>query len=125
MPKHHHRLAVASALAAVAALVFSVTAYANHEPHPVSMQQASEEAGTAPVNSGGNTARASMKSSATSASLEREVFGFALSTSLSDTTVGYPSWDFSLLTTVAYFRLAVNDNGTIANDGGWTVWNSS
>ncbi len=37
---------------------------------------------------------------------QREVFGFALASSLSDPTVGYPTWDFSLLSTVAFFGLA-------------------
>ena len=60
-----------------------------------------------------------------SAGPQREIFGFALASSLSDPTVGYPSWDFPLVTTVAYFGLHVNDNGTIASDQGWTVWNSS
>lgn len=56
---------------------------------------------------------------------QREIFGFALASSLSDPTVGYPSWDFRLVTTVAFFGLHVNDDGTIANDSGLTVWNSS
>ncbi len=55
----------------------------------------------------------------------REVFGFALGSSLSDPTVGYPSWDFSLLTTVAYFGLHVLWDGTFQNDAGLAVWNSS
>src|ERR1051326_7895824 len=49
---------------------------------------------------------------------QREVFGFALASSLSDPTVGYPTWDFSLLSTVAFFGLHVNDDGTFANDAG-------
>jgi len=56
---------------------------------------------------------------------QREVFGFALASSLSDPTVGYPTWDFSLLSTVAYFGLHVNDDGTFASDQGLTVWNST
>jgi len=56
---------------------------------------------------------------------QREVFGFALASSLSDTSIGYPSWKFSLLSTVAFFGLHANDNGTIASDSGLTVWNSS
>ena len=56
---------------------------------------------------------------------QREVFGFALGSSLSDPTVGYPTWDFSLLTTVAYFGLHVNDDGNFASDSDMTVWNSS
>jgi spore germination protein YaaH len=59
------------------------------------------------------------------AGLKREVFGFALASSLSDPTVGYPTWDFSLLSTVAFFGLHVLDNGTFAPDSGAGVWNSS
>src|SRR5690242_6114948 len=61
----------------------------------------------------------------TSSALQREVFGFALASSLSDPTLGYPTWDFSLVSTVAFFGLHVNDNGTIASDSGLNVWNSS
>src|SRR3982074_155356 len=57
--------------------------------------------------------------------LRREIFGFGLASSLSDPTVGYPSWDFSLLSTVAFFGLHVNADGTYANDQGRSVWNSS
>jgi len=55
----------------------------------------------------------------------REVFGFALASSLSDPSVGYPSWNFSMLSTVAFFGLHVQDNGTFAADSGAAVWNSS
>lgn len=55
----------------------------------------------------------------------REVFGYALASSLSDPTVGYPSWNFDLLSTVAFFGLHVNTAGQFAGDNGWTVWNSS
>src|SRR4029077_10283787 len=57
--------------------------------------------------------------------LKREVFGFALASSLSDPTVGYPTWNFSLLSTVAFFGLHVQDDGTFASDAGSAVWNSS
>jgi spore germination protein YaaH len=55
----------------------------------------------------------------------REVFGFGLASSLSDPTVGYPSWNFSLLSTVAFFGLHINWDGTIVSDSGLTVWNST
>jgi len=55
----------------------------------------------------------------------REVFGFALASSLSDPTIGYPSWRFDLLTTVAYFGLHVNSDGGFVGDSGWSTWNSS
>lgn len=57
--------------------------------------------------------------------LRREVFGFALASSLADPTFGYPTWNFSLLSTVAFFGLHVNGNGDIVGDAGWNVWNSS
>src|SRR5262249_642924 len=57
--------------------------------------------------------------------LDREVFGFALASSLSDPTVGYPSWRFSLLSTVAFFGLHITSTGAIAADPDRTVWNSS
>ena len=56
--------------------------------------------------------------------LKREVFGFALGSSLSDPTIGYSTWNFSLLTTVAYFGLHVQDDGTFAADSSRTVWDS-
>src|SRR5712691_7921001 len=55
----------------------------------------------------------------------REVFGFALASSLSDPTVGYPSWNFDLLSTVAFFGVHVDTAGHFVGDNGWTVWNSS
>lgn len=57
--------------------------------------------------------------------MQREVFGFAFSGSIADATVGYPSWNFSLLSTVAFFGLHINDNGTIASDSDLTAWNST
>jgi spore germination protein YaaH len=55
----------------------------------------------------------------------REIFGFALASSLSDPSVGYPSWNFDLLSTVAVFGVHVDTAGRFVADNGWTVWNSS
>ncbi len=60
-----------------------------------------------------------------STGLKREVFGFALASSLADPNVGYPSWNFSALSTVAFFGPHVNGSGAIVADSGWNVWNSS
>jgi hypothetical protein len=54
----------------------------------------------------------------------KEVFGFATGASLADPTFGYPSWNFNLLSTVAYFALQDKWNGVIGGPG-WFVWNSS
>jgi GH18 family chitinase len=53
--------------------------------------------------------------------LTREVFGFATYWMLSS----YPNWDFSLLSTIAYFGLDVNSDGNFnRSTPGWTGWNS-
>jgi spore germination protein YaaH len=57
--------------------------------------------------------------------VKREVFGFALASSLSDPTIGDSTWDFSLLSTVAFFGLHVQNDGTFTADSGQSVWNSS
>jgi spore germination protein YaaH len=58
-------------------------------------------------------------------SLRHEIFGFATAGSLADPTVGYPSWNFSLLSTVAFFGLHVQDDGTFAADSDWAIWNNT
>lgn len=55
----------------------------------------------------------------------REVFGYALSGSLSNPSWGYQSWNFSLLSTVAYFGIHINASGVMVDDSGWQTWNSS
>src|SRR5438128_2348012 len=59
--------------------------------------------------------------------LRREVFGFVNYYNLGDSSVGYPSWDMSLLSTVAYFGLHVNSgNGFIVpTDSAWNVFHST
>jgi len=72
--------------------------------------------------------------------LQREVFGFGLLSSLADPNLGYPSWNFNLLSTVALFGLHVCPYptpptgtyycngitpGSFAPDPQWTEWNSS
>ena len=58
---------------------------------------------------------------------QREVFGFADSWNLGDPSVGYTTWNFSLLTTVAYFGLQVNsgDGHLVSTDTGWNVYHSA
>jgi len=95
--------------------------------HPVVMQQAAEAVANANVGTQKPFSRPLLPRTAVGGAggPQREIFGFALASSLSDPTLGYPTWDFSLLSTVAFFGLHVNDNGTIASDSGLTVWNSS
>jgi spore germination protein YaaH len=94
--------------------------------HPVAIGQAGDAVAHAPAQGAQSMlAPSGTATTQSSSSLQREVFGFALASSLNDPTVGYPSWDFSLLSTVAFFGLHINDDGTIASDPGLTVWNSS
>ena len=56
----------------------------------------------------------------------RQVFGFVNAGAVADSSVGYPSWNMSLLSTVAFFGLHV-DSGTgrlVQTDTGWSEWNS-
>jgi len=62
---------------------------------------------------------------AIAATKPRDVFGFATAGLLNDPTVGYQSWNFDLLTTVAFFALKVQYNGTLVGDSSVDVWNSS
>lgn len=60
------------------------------------------------------------------ATLPRAVFGYVNASAVGDPVVGYQSWNWSLLSTVAYFDLTVNNDGTIVQSGaGWNVWHSS
>src|SRR5579872_3951326 len=114
-------------LAAQAASAPSPTPSADYA-HPLVMQQAARQVATAKVPSAAThpfVPLAPRIAVGGAGGPQREVFGFALASSLSDPTVGYPTWDFSLLTTVAFFGLHVMDDGTFASDSGLTVWNSS
>src|SRR5438132_46059 len=55
---------------------------------------------------------------------QKEVFGFALASSLANRSFGYPSWNFDLLSTVAFFGVHVDSAGHFVNDAGWSTWNS-
>jgi len=57
---------------------------------------------------------------------QREVFGFVQSSVMGDPGVGYPSWDFSMLTTVAYFGVHIRYDGyLVQDDAGWYYWSST
>jgi spore germination protein YaaH len=61
------------------------------------------------------------------ARLRREVFGFVNAANLGNPNVGYPSWDMTLLSTVAFFGLHINSgNGFIVpTDTAWNVFHST
>jgi len=119
-------IALTGSLPAVAAADTNPAQSTSDPTHPVIMQQAASQVGQAKTGTLSPFAPAPQQAAVGGAGgPTREIFGFALASSLSDTTVGYPSWNFSLLTTVAFFGLHVQDNGTFAADSGATVWNSS
>src|SRR6266699_14424 len=55
--------------------------------------------------------------------LFREVFGFAFASSLGDPSIGYPSWNFALLSTVAYFGIHVDWTGDFSGGSALNTWN--
>ena len=57
----------------------------------------------------------------------KEVLGFVNASKLGDPSVGYTTWNLGLLTTVAFFSLAINSgDGAIVKSGtGWNVFTSS
>jgi spore germination protein YaaH len=115
-----------SNLAPVSAVAGSPAALSDDPTHPVAMQQAATQVAGAKLGVlQPFVAPAQMPAIGGNGGPQREVFGFALASSLSDPSVGYPTWNFSLLSTVAFFGLHVNDDGTFASDSGWNVWNSS
>src|SRR5690348_9047530 len=80
---------------------------------PPVMAEAADYEANAPITRL-RTATASLhplQSAVSNTRLYREVFGFAFASSLGDPTVGYPSWNFGLLSTVAYFGVHVAWNG--------------
>ena len=88
---------------------------------PVKPQQ--PRGAVAPLKPRGGTAASA---AAASPALSREVFGFAKADSLADPAVGFRTWNFALLSDVAYFGVHVNPDGTLVqNDSGWAVWQSS
>ena len=80
-----------------------------------------------PIVAAGPTAASTAQLASTSTTLRptREIFGYATSGSLGDPTIGYPSWNFDLLSTVAFFAIHVTYRGILVADSNWTAWNSS
>ncbi len=93
---------------------------------PPVMYEAAQFEANAPVRNfaRGGRSSAPIKQGVNNPLLFREVFGFAFGSSLGDPTIGYPSWNFSLLSTVAYFGLHVTWTGDFSNDSGLSTWNN-
>jgi len=145
MKRFFHRLAALGAVAVVAVACAPSTPAAHKAgpvspadaTHPQVMQDVSKSLALGGSTTPGNLAAysdmrgnlgTSVKATTTSAApLTREVFGFAFgNSSLGDPTYGYPGWSFNLLTTIAYFGLTINWDGTIIQSGNsWDTWNSS
>jgi len=129
MSQHTSRHLVAAILTALFGVLAGVAPVSAASPPPhdqtqpnvmreTAQQVARAQPGPAPVRRAGAAAQPAAGHPA------REVFGFADAGSLGDATVGYPSWDFSQLSTVGYFGLAVGPAGDLVHDGGWNVLNS-
>lgn len=94
---------------------------------PPVMRQAADFESSAPVRTYAPSAPARTRialSAPSNPRLFREVFGFAFASSLGDPTIGYPSWNFSLLSTVAYFGVHVTWTGDFSQDSALSTWNN-
>src|SRR6267143_1695508 len=119
-------LAAFSGLSPQGAVASTTPATSQDPTHPRITQQAAHQVATAKVSAVQPFSAAAPQAAVGGAGGPvREVFGFALASSLSDPTLGYTTWDFSLLSTVAFFGLHVQDDGTFAADQGKTVWDSA
>jgi spore germination protein YaaH len=59
------------------------------------------------------------------ARLRREVLGFVNARALGDPSVGYPSWNLGLLSTVVFFAIHVNSgNGSLVGDTDGSIYHS-
>jgi glycosyl hydrolase family 18 (putative chitinase) len=127
-------LILAAALTGMSAQV-SAAPNASHQPDPVTGPHARAEArhsgdrlALAPATSLPMPRRAPAIASPTPQALRtsggrlsREVFGFAPYWALANNA----NWDYSLMSTVAYFGLTLNGDGSFSrSDPGWTGWNS-
>ena len=92
---------------------------------PPVMRNAAQFEATAPAHDVAATAGVNSPPLAVSnPRLYREVFGFAFASSLGDPTIGYPSWNFSLLSTVAYFGIHVDWTGDFSGGSALDTWNN-
>jgi spore germination protein YaaH len=114
-------------LHALAALCATFSLSAALMPANVAASAPARGTHTPPANAPARSAPRAQVAAAANGHLQREVFGFALgNSSLADSTYGYASWSFDLLSTVAYFGLDINWDGTIIQGGAaWTTWNST
>ena len=101
-------------------------------PTPVAPDQTRPVAtpnATSPVAAGAASPSATPSNPALPASnaqgLRREVFGYATGGSLGDPNIGYTTWNFDLLSTVAYFAIHVQYDGQLVGDSNFGVWDSS
>jgi len=119
-------LAALVGLAAPASASASASVRTVDSTHPFVMQQAAKTVAGAQLGTlQPFSPAAALAASPPHSGPHREVFGFALASSLSDPTFGYPSWNFTLLSTVAFFGLHVQDDGYFSPDAGASVWQSN
>ena len=92
---------------------------------PPAMEQAAQFEAAAPVQAFAptTTVKSQIATAVSNPRLYREVFGFAFASSLGDATIGYPSWNFSLLSTVAYFGIHVDWTGDFSGGSALNTWN--
>jgi spore germination protein YaaH len=99
---------------------------ANAAAGPMSSSQAAPNTVPSPTF-GMATPHAALQVAAANTGLRREVLGFVNAGNLNSPTIGYPSWNFNLLSTVVFFGLQVNsgDGALVQSGTGWNVFHST
>lgn len=80
-----------------------------------------------PGTGAGTVSTTTANGSATTSAIRprREIFGYATAGSLGDPSIGYTSWNFNLLSTVAFFALNFRYDGQLVGNSDFNVWSSS
>ena len=121
-PVHAAAPHAASSLTAQAPLESNVLTKFRDSGPPVMEWAAQREATAAPRTFASTPVKPAL--AVNNPRLYREVFGFAFASSLGDPTIGYPSWNFGLLSTVAYFGIHVDWTGDFSGGSALNTWNN-
>jgi spore germination protein YaaH len=111
----------------------ALTVKQHDQSHPLVMQWAADLANAPATPSSSAPAKASVQLTSFRSTalvpntrLQREVFGFVNAGNFNSSSVGWTTWNLSLLSTVAFFGLQVNsgDGNLVQTGTGWTVYHS-
>jgi spore germination protein YaaH len=137
MSQHLNRAVLAALAALVALLAPPAAAFADRSPQPspsgfrapdimkLASQGSSLIEQAKPAPSSVTTRHAEAATETSTPQVRKQVFGYVNAGNLGDSSVGYTTWNFQDLTTVAFFGLHVDSGGNLIHDGEYTTWGSA